>query len=187
MDCKKYEFIENLYDDYSSYLYNIAIRITNNEDLALECVQETFLVALLKVTSLLEHPNKQAWLCKTLAYKIKELTRFHNKLDTSSINSENCCKDQRQTIIDKFSSYDTYFNNSERFELIEKLQSVLTVKEIEYIRYKYIEEFSNKEIAKKVGMSYTAVTSAGTRIHKKLKLFYKTKRNEQFNCKNRHQ
>ena len=176
MNSEEIEFIKNLYINYSEYLYNIALSITHNENISMEILQETFLTASSKVSTLYKHPNQIAWLCKTLNLKTKELTRSKKiKVDNSLVKIEilDLLDSKINTLIEKIFVTDTYFEELENEDFIEKLKNTLTDKEIEFVRYKYIEELTNKEIAEKLNISYTAVTTTGTRINRKLKKFYK--------------
>ena len=175
---EEHEFIKNLYMQYSDDLYNIAIRLTHKDDIARECVQETFLTASLKVSLLYKHPNQQAWLYKTLHLKLRELTRPKKKkinglpVKIELLDIFDCSV---FNLINRLSSYDSYFENVENAEFISSLENILTPQEVEYIKCKYIEEMPTKEIAVKLGISYTAATTAGARIRKKLKKFYKNR------------
>ncbi|MCI8805142.1 MAG: sigma-70 family RNA polymerase sigma factor [Clostridiales bacterium] len=178
MNREERAFIKNLYINYSNYLYNIALRTTHNKELAMEILQETFLIASSKVSVLYNHPNQVAWLCKTLNSKIKEVTRSKKiKINNSLVKIEifDLFDSKISNFIEKNFVTDTYFDELKNTDFIDKLKNILTEKEIEFIKYKYINELSNKEIAEKLGMSYTAVTTTGTRINKKLKKFYKKK------------
>lgn len=162
---------------HSEYLYRIAMHITHNEDIAKDCVQETFLIASQKVTYLYKHGNPLGWLCKTLYLKTKELTRPKTKKVNNSIIKIEMLNIFDETIYHLMerllSIHDTYFPNLEDEEFISKLKSTLTNKEIDYVKYKYIDGLTNSEIAAKLDISYTAVTTTGLRIKKKLKKTYK--------------
>ena len=149
--------------EYSEKLYKIAFRKTNNRDIALDMVLETFLVAAEKVNSLYNHPNKLGWLYKTLYYKLSNYYRQNQIITRSTgIYSENI--KEGIYVEEEFDKTDDDF---------DKYKEVLKPRELDYIKFKFRDGISTKEIARNLNISYTNATTLWYEIKKKLKKFLK--------------
>ena len=69
------ELIQALYDQNFKALYTYAKNAIDNGDLALEAVQETFVIACSKPKALIGHPNPPGWLMQKLKYVLKNMAR----------------------------------------------------------------------------------------------------------------
>lgn len=77
---EKTRFIEQLYLSEYENLLLYAKKIIGDPDLALESVQETFVVALLNQDDLIVSPRPIGWLMKTLQYIMKNTKRSETKV-----------------------------------------------------------------------------------------------------------
>lgn len=65
---KERNYIEMLFRTQYTMLLQLALRKTENKDLAEELVQSVFVVACIKSSELLHHPNPVGWLVKTMQF-----------------------------------------------------------------------------------------------------------------------
>lgn len=66
---------ENWVAQHADYLYNYALSRLNNEEVARDLVQETFLAALEKTGSFRGESNERTWLTAIVKYKIIDIYR----------------------------------------------------------------------------------------------------------------
>lgn len=78
---------ENWIDNYSDYLYVFALRRVNNEEVALDLVQDTFLAALESKDRFLGNSSEKTWLTAILKNKIFDYQRKLYSTSTSSLNA----------------------------------------------------------------------------------------------------
>ena len=84
MDREQKRLISELHVKYYDVMIQYAIRKTGIPETARDAVQEVFLLAILRVDELAEHPNPAGWLFKALYYTIsRELELAHNREEIS--------------------------------------------------------------------------------------------------------
>lgn len=167
-------FLEYLFNKYYNNLYDIAAKMTGNGETALDVVQETFYIASKKVSKLYKHPNHEGWLYKTLNNKIKEAIRSQNYIKSNGKISV-ILFDFWSEIKASFKEpqiTDTYFATLQDIEFLDKFKNILSNRELEFVKLKYVEELSNTEIANKFNTTNTAVSTMGNKVRKKIKNFY---------------
>lgn len=81
MESRDDNLLEQLYETNYRRLFRLADRILGDRDLADDLVQDTFLTALLHQEKILEHPNPEAWLVKTLSNKLANELQKHYRSD----------------------------------------------------------------------------------------------------------
>lgn len=82
MNGKQHEFIVSLHNECFGRMKSYAYRRTGDERLAEECVQETFLIGIIKIEELSNHEKPDAWLLKTLYYvTLREMDRAYRKAE----------------------------------------------------------------------------------------------------------
>ena len=165
-------FIAELYEQNSIVLYNIAYSYIKNDADARDIVEDVFVLALKRVSSLYRHENPGGWLYKVLYYKLKEYYRSKNisisgdavkiltedEFDISDIRSESSLE---QDVVERISFY--------------RFLQTLPVRERKYIIYRYKAGMKIKDIADKLGISQGAVKQLWHRMKKKLKKIYESK------------
>lgn len=165
-------FIELLYKENYDYLYSITKIIEYDEEIINESIQDTFLTAASKLTVLKIHINKRKWLVNTLRNKIKENKRKYKYVNHIGNMTIHTLSDELiLKIAENIGISDTYFYETSYEELRDKFGEVLSDTEMKYLRYKYIEDYSNEELSKKLGISYSNVSTLGLRIRIKIKKF----------------
>ncbi len=169
-------YIELLYKENYDYLYNIAKIIEYDEEIVNESIQDTFLTAASKLAVLKIHTNKRKWLVNTLRNKIKENKRKYKYVKhIGNMTIHTLSDDLILKIAENIGISDTYFYETSYVELRDKFNEALSDTELKYLQYKYIEDYSNAELSKKLGISYTNVSTMGLRIRIKIKRFMQSK------------
>lgn len=150
-----------LYEKYKNLLYYIAFSKVHNNEVAEECVQETFFYVAKHFDKIGEVDSS-----KTKGYLAAVVTGFaidyynkENKVDISSSDDDK-------------SDDLSYFENFDALELTHAFDSVLNEEEKIYIYLKYIYGYKSLEIAKMYGISDALVRKKLERAKNKLKKYY---------------
>ena len=77
---------EEIYHKYSDASYKLALRITNNEALAQDIVQEAFIKVMTKIVDFRYEGYFAGWLRRIVVYETINRTKFENKLHLVSEN-----------------------------------------------------------------------------------------------------
>ena len=72
-------------DLYADYLYSYALRRLNNDELARDLVQETFLAALEKMDAFKGNSTERTWLTAIIKYKVIDVYRKKSKGRTADV------------------------------------------------------------------------------------------------------
>lgn len=75
MDRDQDKLISSLYQTQYDKLYKVGYRMTGDEELTQDLVQDTFLLAIFRMDTFANHPNQEAWLMRTLINLIKNERR----------------------------------------------------------------------------------------------------------------
>jgi RNA polymerase sigma-70 factor (TIGR02943 family) len=81
-------------DLHADYLYNFALKRINDDELARDLVQETFLAALEKIDAFKGDSSERTWLTAIIKYKIIDVYRKRSKLNAR--NSLDTMEDERE-------------------------------------------------------------------------------------------
>ena len=175
MDNKEIEvFITELFYRHNSILLKTAIRRLNNDKEAAEDVtNELWIVATVFAEDLYNHPNKIAWLMKWLnicikRYKYSELKRILKKDENGNSYVLKYMPEfvsLEDVLLNKILVEENYYEG----ELFEEYKDILTDAEFEYIKMKFSDLYSTKEISLLKNKNYSAITSMGNRVKEKLK------------------
>ena len=77
---------ETIYQKYSGASYNLALRITNNEALAQDILQDAFIKIMDKITSFRHEGSFAGWLRRIVVYETINRIKYENKLYLVSEN-----------------------------------------------------------------------------------------------------
>jgi RNA polymerase sigma-70 factor (TIGR02943 family) len=80
--------VKNWVTDYADYLYRYAFSRVNNEEMAAELVQETFLAALEALSSFKQKSSVQTWLTSILRNKISDEYKRLSRLKSIQIEND---------------------------------------------------------------------------------------------------
>src|SRR5580704_4955588 len=84
-------FPDRWVDNYADYLYSYAITRINDEDLAKDLVQETFLAALERLGKFEGRSTERTWLTAILKYKVIDVYRKKS----SGLNKKSIIESER--------------------------------------------------------------------------------------------
>ncbi len=142
---EKEKFIE-LYNEYKDLLYWIALKRTNCNEDAEECVQETFFYIAMHFEKINDVNSKQTkiYLSTIVAGFAIDIYNHSNKTDIIEIDNENETTDLK------------YFENFQKIELLSVLNKALDEESRVFFYLKYLYNYKSKEIAEvyKVKDSY---------------------------------
>lgn len=152
------DLFEHLYESYNKLVYSLAYSKLRNQDLAEECVQDTFLIVVKKigVFKSMDENYCRNLICTIARGKAVDSIRKENIYELSAETA-----DLDTSFFDPFRSID----------LSEQLQK-LGDREQTYIFLKFVYGFSNVEIAKiyKQSASYTGRVINGALLKMKKEL-----------------
>lgn len=79
MTDEQYDFLDTLYRENQAKLLRYAKAVLENEELAMDVVQDTFHTAALRIDTVMTHENAPGWLMEVLKNKIKDHIRSRNR------------------------------------------------------------------------------------------------------------
>ncbi len=174
MDRKQEQFFDALYDQWFSKLCAYANVRVKNLPIAEEVVQDTFLVALLKIDVLMNTEHPERWLKKTVQHKLLHYFRDRSRKLDRIIPLD----DIDQKSVSVFDTEIEKIESSEE-ERLQRIQEILetTLKEEEKVLLQKIafEEKSYEKAAEELGISLWTCQKRMQRLRGKLR---KTIRNK---------
>lgn len=75
MDQDQDKLISSLYQTQYKKMYKVGYRMTGDEELAQDMVQDAFALAIFRLDVFAQHPDQEAWLMRTLTNLIKNERR----------------------------------------------------------------------------------------------------------------
>ena len=141
--------LADIYDQYSPKLYRYALRLLGDEELAEECVAETFnrfLAALKKGKG----PDKylQAYLFRVAHNWVTDY--YRSRPQAYSLTEEN-------DILDSGPELDMKFIEEHQSDRVRKALTLLTSEQRQVVVLKYLEDWENQQIAEAVNKPVGAV------------------------------
>lgn len=135
MEMKLDEWITIFYDKEHKRLFRVAYRLTGNQEIAKELVQDTFLWAFLQGETFMAHPKPEAWLTKTLTNLVKNENRRLSSVDVSLETQ-----------------YSTPVSETDR-GILEILPAKLPREDQEILIWRFEQRLDYREIADRLGIS----------------------------------
>lgn len=150
-------FFTRVYSEMYGEIHRYIIRITKDNRIIEDIVQETFFEAYKKINLLIEHENYRGWIYKTARYKALKLSnRIHN-WDGKQVAMMNAEIQE----IGKQDEYDCV--------TFADYKEILTNKEFDLLMKHYVEGFTLVEIANQEHINVGASKMRMNRIIKKLR------------------
>lgn len=150
----------NIYDEYKLLVYFVSFDILKNQEDAKDITNETFMQFFINKNKIRNYKKIKYYLlstCKNLSFN---LLKKNNKYEI--LNNEIPSIDQ----------------NNEFNDYIDKFKGYLTEEEIELIIYKFLYDFTFKDIAKEKKVTIDSISSKYKRTMDKVKKYYKGETNE---------
>ncbi|MCL2200592.1 MAG: hypothetical protein FWB75_01400 [Oscillospiraceae bacterium] len=153
MHIHQHKFLEILFSEHYLSLLRHALSVLQDEHLAENAVQETFLIACEKIDMLFSHPNPAGALRLTLVNVIKRIQANQNKKRMVPIDS---LKPETLSTVDEVDLKTMYGNivSSDELELIEKL---------------YIKKYTYEELADELGEQVSTISMRVKRAKEKFR------------------
>lgn len=128
--------MEQIYKDYSKFIFNYLLSFTNNVEIAEELMQDTFLSAILNINKFKNKSSLKTWLCKIAKNKWIDYYKKTKQIKEINIDEINvnlfldyCFEDEclkRNELLDNISKLD----KSTQEVIFLRIKGNLTFKEI---------------------------------------------------------
>lgn len=151
------EWLSALYEKEHKRLCRVAYRLTGDQEIAKELVQDTFLWAFLQGEEFMIHPKPEAWLTKTLTNLVKNENR---RLSSTEVSLE--------------TQYNTSAPEADR-GILEILPEKLQKEDRQVLIWKFEEGLDYREIAGRLGISESGGRSRVFRALEKCRKLLKGK------------
>lgn len=140
------EKMEEIYKEYSKFVFNYLLSFTKDVEIAEELMQETFYSAIKNIYKFRGDSNLKTWLCKIAKNKWRDYYKTSKKIEEIEIDKIS----EKFLVADSFE--DDYANKNELIDVYKKIHKLdEKSKEVIYLRIKG--EFSFKEIGIIMGKS----------------------------------
>lgn len=162
----KYEldsFFNKIYVEMYEEIFRYVRRLTNNERILEDVLQETFFEAYKKIDILIEHENYRGWIYKTARFKAIKLNKRVRRTDNRQMELE-------AADIKEFARQDQY-----DFITYADYNEILSEQEFNYLCKHYIDGYTYEDLAREEKIKVGACKMRMSRILKKLRtsLIYK--------------
>lgn len=155
-------FLEDIFYKCYHDLLSYAQTCLGSPDLAEDMVQDTFHEATNQVDNLLEHPNPDRWLIKTLKFKICNYARTQSRHRKYLVE----CLDL--TVIPSGESVERLVMEKEEQPLFQRLHKKLEEEEVSFLVDATLKKYSHAKLAEKYGLTVWASAKRLSRIREKL-------------------
>lgn len=136
--------MEEIYKEYSKYVFNYLLSLTNNVEIAEELMQETFYSAIKNIYKFRNESSLKTWLYKIAKNKWLDYYKKVKKVEEINIDKIS----EKFLLLDSFE--DNCANRDELIDIYKKIHKLdEKTKEVIYLRIKC--EFSFKEIGNIIG------------------------------------
>lgn len=166
----KMTFISELFDRYYDPLVLYCKRklrlYPELYDLAEECVQDVFCIALEKYNELLTHPDVKGWLFRTCENKIRNICKKH--IGRSRFHAFSTDNETSPELYDPHDSFRLAEEQENYDRLVEKIYSVLLESEKDIFDDYFLRGYNTRKVAKRNNKSLNSVKSCLFRVRKRL-------------------
>ncbi|MGN1384334.1 MAG: RNA polymerase sigma factor [Clostridia bacterium] len=136
--------MEEIYKEYSKYVFNYLLSFTNNVEIAEELMQETFYSAIKNIHKFQNNSSLKTWLYKIAKNKWLDYYKTTKKIQETDIDEIS----EKFLLINSFE--EDYANKDELIDVYKKIHMLdEKSKEVIYLRIKC--EFNFKEIGNIMG------------------------------------
>lgn len=157
-------FFNALYKSMFNKLLLYAQAGLSDKSKAMDVVQDSFHEAILKIDSLMVHPNPHGWLMQTTKNKIKEYNR------TQSAYIKRCLSldSEPSSALGQEDSEMKAIENSEGTPMLIRIRQALTPEELFLFERLVFDKASHLEVSKELGITVWTSQKRFERIKKKL-------------------
>lgn len=165
-------FIKKLYDENIVFLSRLCRKRTGYNpaftNLIDDCIQETFLVALVNYEKLAEHENPRGWLVQTCMYRLMSAMKQERKrAELTALSFE----DSSIPPYLNCDTVETYLMQKNVHSFLAALSSQLTPEESDIFKAYFYNQDTMQAIAEMRGCSENHIKSVIKRIRRKVKNF----------------
>lgn len=138
--------MEEIYKEYSKYVFNYLLSFTNNAEIAEELMQETFYSVIKNIHKFKNNSSLKTWIYKIAKNKLIDYYKRNKKIKEIDIDEVN----EKFLLINSFE--EDYADRDELINVYKKIHKLdEKSKEVVYLRAKC--EFNFKEIGSIMGKS----------------------------------
>lgn len=131
--------MEEIYQEYSKYVFNYLLSFTNNAEIAEELMQETFHSVIKNINKFQNNSSLKTWICKIAKNKLIDYYKKNKKIQEINIDEVS----EKFLLINSFE--EEYVDRDELINVYKKIHKLdEKSKEVVYLRIKC--EFNFKEI-----------------------------------------
>ena len=167
---KERQWIGKAYEKYTQrllvYSFSMLRSLPDAYSLAEDCVQETFVIAMKKIKTLIRHDSPEGWLMSTC--RKVTLSKWRKMLRREEIIGKRVLWADIDVAEDDRNPIEEWILQNDLLEVKSRLADSLTEQESDVFRLYYEESLPLKACAKKLGLSETAVRGTIQRIRAKL-------------------
>ena len=149
LSTKEADFLEQCYKTEYKRLYSYASAVLGSSSLAEVAVQETFVAAMQRIETLMQHENPVGWLFVALKHVIQSIRRDQAELEFHTIPEEEAPPLTTQ--------------------MEEPAELDMTDPDLALLRRFYVDNYSLAELAKEQGTTVGALKMRISRLKKKLR------------------
>lgn len=168
MTVEQEAFLEKRYRENFRKLLGYAMAVLENEFMALDVVQDTFCVAVIKIDVLMAHENPDGWLMETLRHKIRDQIRAHHRYAARFVS---------------LAGHEKYIPGENKdflweeppvtvSSILEKIENVLIPEDCYLLRRIVLDGCSHREVAEELNITVWASQKRLERIRKALERFF---------------
>lgn len=157
-------FFNALYQSMFNKLFLYAQAGLSDKSKAMDVVQDTFHEAVLKIDTLMTHPNPHGWLMQTTKNKIKEYNR------TQSAYIQRCLSldSELSSTLGQEDPQMSAIENSRETPILVRIRQALTPEELFLFERLIFDKASHLEVSKELGITVWTSQKRFERIKKKL-------------------
>ncbi|MFV0539253.1 MAG: RNA polymerase sigma factor [Dysgonomonas sp.] len=161
-----------IYRKYVQSLYFQGLQITQNKELIKDCIQDVFTKLYKYRSSLGNTDNVKFYLLASMRNQLLTILSKEKRYMDIDMESSNADKSNEQNVEDILIEQE---NDIALNDKVNSIMSLLTDRQREAIRYRYIECLSTEEICILMDLNYQSLQNILTRSLKKIRQHYKKK------------
>ena len=157
---------EALYFAYSKYLYSIGINILKDEQYAADALQQCYIKVFENIEKIGEINSTQTKSFISIIMRNESINLLRKR--NTAFNVTESADDTLYIIIDETANTEEILLRAELRNEVQSYLGMLNKEENNLIMLKYVQEYSNEEIAGILGVSQEVVRQRLSRVRRKL-------------------
>lgn len=143
------EFLETLYRENQLKLFRYAKSVLDDEETAMDVVQDTFHTATIRIDTVMTHENAPGWLMEVLKNKIKDHIRSRNRYIARFVSIEGL--ENHLSVEDEYSLSDGAATSVAA--ILSDIEKFLKPDDFYLLKRIVLENASHREVAEELGIT----------------------------------